>query len=221
MYLEAQSDTFRYLEEWANENKNYAIQDIAKEINTLTSKIKQISSQSNPVIKMLKNFQEYDNQLKKNRRQSSIVKKSIESHSKNENLEKEIDASISILFKSNMKLYSKSFTRDIVLQNTLHVAIDEMVDQLPDVSAEDVDDISDIEYNSRGKIQRISERAKKRMNNTQFDENVYQEKLFPSIEIFNDNSPNKSLPPPYSEFFRSLKKQYHPSPPSTVKFSNK
>ncbi|CAF0729709.1 unnamed protein product [Brachionus calyciflorus] len=75
----------------------------------------------------------------------------------------EIETSKSILFKRNMKLLAEALKRQNEAERVLLEAMENLLDQIPDISNEEVDDINEITYKNKKLTEEICEEAKKKL----------------------------------------------------------
>ena len=90
------------------------------------------------------------------------------------NYTKEIDATKTILFKTNMKRLNAALLLQNEAERVLLVAMNSLLEKIPDVSNEEVDDISEIKYKNFEQTNYICSQAKKRLNRLSSSPNVMQ-----------------------------------------------
>lgn len=76
----------------------------------------------------------------------------------------EIDTTKSILFKRNMKSLTEALKRQNEAERVLLEAMESLLNQIPDVSNEEVDDINEITYRNKRNTEEICEEAKKKLS---------------------------------------------------------
>ncbi|RNA18068.1 Zinc-binding alcohol dehydrogenase domain-containing 2 [Brachionus plicatilis] len=79
-------------------------------------------------------------------------------------LNQEIETTKSILFKKNLKTFTDALMRQNEAEKVLIEAMQSLLDQIPDVSGEEVDNINDIAYKNKKFTEDICTAAKKKLS---------------------------------------------------------
>lgn len=79
-------------------------------------------------------------------------------------LNQEIETTKSILFKKKFKIFTETLKKQNKAERVLIEAMQKLLEQIPDVSGEQVDDINDIKYNNKKYTEEICIEAKKKLS---------------------------------------------------------
>ena len=114
----------------------------------------------------------------------------------------EIDATKSILFKTHMKRLTETLLRQNEAEKVLLTAMSDLIEEMPDVSVEDLDDINRIDYKNHQQTSNICNQAMiklKSLSREEIDMEIFDDSyLETSVEDFQNSSIN-DLPPTYSD----------------------
>jgi len=149
-------------------------------LNSLTDlfiKFKEYDSQVQKLNQITKNAQKFEkkcfNEIKKCPATKSIRDYEVKHHKsqqdskyaqfKHQEFSKEIDATKSILFKTHFKRLNEICVRENEADKVLLTAMKNLVDQIPDVSNEEVDDITKIQYTKQEETNKICNQANKKL----------------------------------------------------------
>lgn len=103
---------------------------------------------------------------------------------KSKRVKEEIDATKSILFKTEFKRMNECFIRQNEAERVLLTAMSNLLEKIPDVSNEEVDHIEQIKYTKQAETNRICTRASKKLS-----------RLSTTRIRFQNQSPQKQGPP--------------------------